>query len=106
MPNVLEPNYLVAMRQFRKHKIVAWRTNLFIIWIDVAGEAKRDWGYPIERGMASGFAHFLISIFATKSESSAKAKIAAGMGKKYAIYSFLTGLMWQQDDSGGEKVRW
>jgi hypothetical protein len=43
--------------------------------------------------MASGFARFLIRIFATKSESSGKAKIAAEMGKKYAITSFVSRLM-------------
>jgi hypothetical protein len=43
--------------------------------------------------MASGFAHFLISIFVTESESSAKDKIAAVMDEKYAIYLFFTELI-------------
>jgi hypothetical protein len=52
------------------------------------GKAKRERDYPIKRGMASGFARFLISIFATKSESSAKGKIAPFLAEKYAISSF------------------
>jgi hypothetical protein len=43
--------------------------------------------------MASGFARFLIRICASKSESSGKRKIAAIVGKKYAIASFVRRLM-------------
>ena len=103
MPNVLEPKYPSAMRQFLKLKFVQSRTILFMPWINVAEKAKRERDYPIKRRMASGFARFLISILVTKSESSGKDKIAPVSGKKQTIPSFVTGLMWQEDERDVEK---